>query len=209
MIEVFDCLQGSEEWHQCRLGIPTASEFKSVMAKGEGKMRRTYMMKLLGERFTGEPAENYTNDHMMRGKTMEDDARRAYAFEYEVQLTPVGFIRNGGKGCSPDSLIGSNGLVEIKTKLPHLQMEVMIQGELPSEHRAQVQGALWVCEREFCDFVSYWPRLGPHVIRVKRDEAYIKNLAGEVARFNDELEMLTAMLITKGHKPVFHGAVQA
>jgi hypothetical protein len=207
MLEIFDCLQGSEEWHQCRLGIPTASEFKSVLAKGEGKMRRTYMMKLLGERFTGEPADHYVSPDMMRGKTMEDDARRAYAFEHEVKLTQVGFIRNGGKGCSPDSLIGTDGLVEIKTKLPHLQMEVMIAGELPSEHRAQVQGALWVCEREFCDFVSYWPRLGPHVIRVKRDEAYIKNLAGEVDRFNDELEMLTAMLITKGHKPVFHGAM--
>lgn len=209
MIEVFDCEQGSEEWHKCRLGIPTASEFKSVLAKGEGKTRRTYLMKLLGERFTGEPADHYTDHHMERGKLMEDEARAAYAFMHDAEVTRIGFIRNAGRGCSPDGLIGKDGMTEIKTKLPHLQLEALFAGKLPSEHQAQVQGNLWTAEREWCDFVSYWPKLPLFVVRVYRDEAYIKTLAGEVGRFNDELEMLTAMLVTKGHKPVFHGAVAA
>lgn len=206
MIEIIDCEQGSDEWRRARLGIPTASEFKSVLAKGEGKTRRTYLMKLLGERFTGEPSENYQNAHMERGHVMEAEARSLYAFMQDAEVTPVGFIRNGGKGCSPDGLIGTNGLAEVKTKLAHLQLEAWFAGELPSEHRAQVQGALWVAEREWCDFISYWPKLPLVVVRVYRDEAYIKTLASEVARFNDELEMLTATLVTKGHHPVFHGA---
>lgn len=201
MIEFFECEQGSPEWYRCRLGIPTASEFKSIMAKGEGKMRRTYLMKLLGERFTGEPAENYTNDHMMRGKQMEAAARDLYAITHDAELTPVGFIRNGDKGCSPDSIHGADGLVEIKTKLPHLQLEAVFAGKLPSEHQAQVQGQLWVAEREWCDFVSYWPKLPLFVVRVHRDENYIASIARQVAEFNEELDMLTQMLVRQGHAP--------
>jgi hypothetical protein len=188
MIETFDMEQGSPDWHHCRLGIPTASEFKCVLAKGEGKTRRTYMMKLIGERMTGEPAENYTNGHMERGKAMEDEARRAYCVMQNADPIRIGFVRNGNVGCSPDSLIGTDGLLEIKTKLPHLQLEAIFADKLPPEHQAQVQGQMWVAERAFVDFVSYWPRLPLFVKRVYRDEAYIKTLAAEVTRFCDELD---------------------
>jgi hypothetical protein len=189
MIQTYDCEQGSPDWHHCRLGIPTASEFKSILAKGEGKMRRTYMMKLIGERMTGEPAENYTNGHMERGKAMEDEARRAYCVTQNADPIRIGFVRNGNVGCSPDSLLGTDGLLEIKTKLPHLQLEAIFAGKLPPEHQAQVQGQLWVAERDFVDFVSYWPRLPLFVKRVYRDEAYIKTLAAEVQKFCDELDI--------------------
>lgn len=198
MIEIFNCEQGSEDWFRCRLGIPTSSEFSSVLAKGQGKTRRTYMMKLLGERLTGEPADNYTNGHMERGKIMESEARKLYAFLNDAELTRVGFLRNGSKGCSPDSLIGTDGMVEIKTKLPHLQLEALFADRLPPEHVAQVQGQLWVAEREWCEFVSYWPRLPLFVKRVYRDEEYIKNLAAEVDRFNAELDALTEKLVGQG-----------
>jgi hypothetical protein len=188
MIQTFDCEQGSPDWFHCRLGIPTASEFKSVLAKGEGKTRRTYMMKLIGERMTGEPAENYTNGHIERGKAMEDEARKAYSIIHNADTIRVGFIRNGDVGCSPDSLLDTNGILEIKTKLPHLQLEVIFADKLPPENQPQVQGQLWVTEREYVDFVSYWPKLPLFVKRVYRDEAYIKTLAAEVTRFCDELD---------------------
>lgn len=197
MIDILSCEQGSDEWYRARLGIPTASEFSSVLAKGQGKTRRTYMMKLLGERITGETMDKYQNGHMDRGKEMEDAARRAYSFIHDAELTPVGFIKNGDKGCSPDSLIGTNGMVEIKTKLPHLQAEVLLADKLPSEHRAQVQGQLWVAEREFCDFVSYWPSMPPFIKRVHRDEDYIKEIASEVERFLEELAALETELRQK------------
>lgn len=193
-MEIFDCPQGSEEWFRCRLGIPTASEFKSILAKGEGRMRRTYLMKLLGERLTGEPSDNYTNGHMDRGHELEPDARRLYAFMHDAEPQTVGFIRNGNAGCSPDSLIGNDGLLEIKTKLPHLQLEAILADKLPPEHMAQIQGQLWVSEREWCDFVSYWPKLPLFVTRVFRDDAYIARLRDEVDRFVVELEELTHRL---------------
>lgn len=184
---IVDCEQGTPEWHQARLGIPTASEFATVMAKGEGKTRLTYMRKLAGEILTGEPAESYTNAHMERGKIMEDEARHFYSFTRQVEPVRVGFIRNGDKGCSPDSLIGERGGLEIKTALPHIQIERLIRGELPAEHRAQVQGNIWLSERDWWDFASYWPKLPLFVTRVYRDDEYIAKLAAEVEAFNAEL----------------------
>lgn len=194
MIEVFDCPQGSPEWFKARLGIPTASEFAAVKAKGEGKTRRTYMMKLIGEILTGECMENYSNSHMERGKEMEPDARNLYAFRMDIEPVQVGFVRNGRKGASPDSLIGNDGMCEIKTKLPHLQAEVLLADKLPPEHLAQCQGNLWVAEREWIDFVSYWPRMPLFVKRVYRDEAYIAMLAKEVDQFLMELDTYLAVL---------------
>jgi hypothetical protein len=186
--------QNTEQWATARLGIPTASCFSFVLAKGEGKVRRTYMMKLLGERLTGEPADNYTNGHMARGRLLEEEARNVYALLTDRKPVRVGFIRNNGAygeaGASPDSLIDGNGVLEVKTKLPHLQCEVLLADRLPPEHVVQIQGQLWVAERDWADFVSYWPKLPPFIKRVYRDETHIQTLADEVRRFNDELAEL-------------------
>lgn len=197
-MQVIDCEQGTSEWHQARLGIPTASMFATVMAKGEGKTRATYMYKLAGEIITGEPMEGFTNAHMERGKEMEGDARQTYAFMHDVEPEIIGFIRSGQKGCSPDSIIGANGMLEIKTKLPHLQIEVILRGDLPPEHRAQCQGNLWVAEREWIDFASYWPKMPLFVTRVHRDEEYISRLSAAVDAFNDELAALVAKVQAYG-----------
>lgn len=191
MIELFDCAQGSDEWFRARMGIPTASEFATVMAKGKGggesKTRKTYMLKLAAEILTDEPMEHFSNHHTERGHEMEPEARDLYAFLRDCEPEQVGFIRNGQKGCSPDSLVDANGAVEIKTKLPHLQIECLLNNRVPPEHRAQCQGILWVAEREWIDFASFWPALPLFVVREYRDEDYIKTLASEVDRFNDEL----------------------
>lgn len=186
-LEIFDMEQGTELWLSARLGLPTASRFATVMAKGEGKTRSEYMRKLAGEILTGEPMDSYTNVHMERGRDMEDEARGDYAFIHDAEIVRVGFIRNGQKGASPDSLVGDKGGLEIKTAAAHIQIERLLRGELPPEHKAQVQGNLWVAEREWWDFVSYWPRLPLLKVRVTRDEPYIKTMSVEIDRFNDEL----------------------
>lgn len=192
MMQIIDCEQGTDDWFKARMGIPTASEFSTILAKGKdgGKSvgRATYMMKLAGEILTGEPMEAYSNVHMERGKLLEDEARDGYAFMRDVDPARVGFVRNGNRGCSPDSLIGDNGGLEIKTALPHIQIDRLIKGTLPPEHKAQVQGNIWLCEREWWDFVSYCsPRLPLLIVRVPRDDGYIANLAGAVDQFNAEL----------------------
>ena len=201
MMQVFnDIEQGSGEWFAARAGIPTASRFATVMAKGEGKTRAEYMRKLAGEIITGELAEGFTTPHMERGKLMEDEARETYAFINSVEPYQVGFIRSGDKGASPDSLIGSDGGLEIKTALPHIQIDRLERDRLPPEHKAQVQGNLWISEREWWDFVSYWPRLPMLITRVYRDEPYIKAMSDEIDRFNDEKAALVERIRAYGQE---------
>lgn len=192
MIEIIDCEQNTPEWFAARAGIPTASKFATVMAVGKqgGKSvgRVEYLNKLAGEILTGEPMASYRNEDMERGQEQEGEARDLYAFMNSVEPVRVGFIRNGNKGCSPDSLIGNDGGLEIKSALPHIQIERILRGTLPPEHKAQVQGSLWVCEREWWDFCSYCPKLPPFIVRVHREEDYIKKLANEVELFNTELQ---------------------
>ncbi len=207
MMQVFnDIEQGSVEWFAARAGIPTASRFATVMAKGEGKTRAEYMRKLAGEIITGELAEGFTTPHMERGKLMEDEARETYAFINSVEPYQVGFIRSGDKGASPDSLIGSDGGLEIKTALPHIQIDRLERDRLPPEHKAQVQGNLWISEREWWDFVSYWPRLPMLITRVYRDEPYIKAMSDEIDRFNDEKAALVERIRAYGQEPTKEAA---
>ena len=196
--EIFNCEQGSEAWFELRRGIPTASEFKSILAKGEGKTRRTYMHKLAGEIITGESMEKLTNVHLERGHTMEPEARELYSFLKDCAPTRVGFIKNGKAGCSPDSLIGADGALEIKTALPHILIGLIEKNEFPSEHVAQCQGILWTAELEWIDLLVYWPKIPPFIKRAYRDEKYIKNLETEVDLFNEELSFLVDKILRYG-----------
>src|SRR3990167_6008322 len=204
MIEIFDCEQQSPEWFRARRGIPTASELPSILAVGksgaESKMRQTYMRKLAGEILTGEPTDSYANTHMDRGKEMEAEARDFYAFIQDAESQRVGFVRNGNVGCSPDSLIDKEGLLEIKTALPHILIDKLLRDEFPPEHKAQCQGQLWVTEREWVDIAIYWPKLPLFVKRAVRDDGYIANLAGAVKAFNDELAALVEQVRRYGRE---------
>lgn len=189
-LEIFNFDQNSPEWFEARRGVVTASRFSDVLAKGQGITRRKYLLTLAGEAITGEVAESYSNAHMERGHAMEADARNLYSLMHDVEPELVGFMRCGRIGASPDSLVGLDGLLEIKTKLPHLLLDVLDKGKLPSEHVAQVQGQLFVSGRQWCDFVAYWPKLPLFHVRVERDEAYISNLSQAVDAFVGELDQI-------------------
>jgi hypothetical protein len=203
VIEIIDCAQGSPQWLQARAGVPTASRFAALL-NGRGsdsKMRHDYLLRLAGEIVTGELAETYSNGHMARGRAMEQEATDLYAFICDQDPRPVGFIRNGRKGCSPDGLVGGSGLLEVKTKLPHLAIECLIQGGFPPEHQAQCQGELWIAEREWIDLVIYWPKLPLFVLRAFRDEAYITKLGEAVERANEEVDAIVTYLRKLGAEP--------
>jgi hypothetical protein len=194
-VQVVACEQGTPEWFAARMGIPTASEFATVMAKGKdgGRSitRDKYMRQLAGEILTEEPApEGYSNGFMERGKLLEDTARSLFAYLHDVEPETVGFIRNGKKGASPDSLIGSIAGLEIKTAIPAVQIERLQQNRVPPEYVAQVQGSLWVSERDHWWFMSYCPKLPPLIVKATRDELYIKRLSDAVDAFNEELDNL-------------------
>lgn len=200
-LRIIDCEQNSTAWHAARAGLPTASNFGKVLAKGrtagaKSETRESYLHELVAERISGEVEEGYSNAAMERGHALEDEARELYAFQQDVVPVRVGFGRRDDLRCgaSPDALIDTNGGLEVKTRYRRLQIAVLARGEVPSEHVPQVQGNLLVFCREWWDFVSYARGLPLFVKRVYRDEKYIANLTVELARFNDELDELEARI---------------
>lgn len=194
-------LQGSEGWFLERAGRATASEFSSVLAKGQGKTRAAYLRRIVTERLTGKPAETFSNAHTTRGTLQEPLARLAYEAHTGEPVEEVGFIKHAEimAGCSPDGLIGSAGGGEFKCVIPTVQLETILGAEYPSEHRAQVQGNLWITGRQWWDFVSYSPDMPEHlrlyVYRVLRDETYIALLDKEVRAFLVEVDKLCDRLL--------------
>lgn len=192
--------QGTDEWFEMRLGVITASRFKDVLAKGKGITRTNYMMELAAERITSEKAEGFTNQYMEWGTQTEPQAIAMYEFDNAVQVDRITFVKHDiiTAGYSPDGFVNGDGLIEVKCPKTTTQIETFLSGEMPSGHKPQVQGGLWISEREWCDFISFDPRIKTQssyfCIRVYRDEDYIKNLELEVKRFEDELNELVSKL---------------
>lgn len=189
-----DIDQGSQEWLNLRLGIVTCSELDCLLVNGKGQAgfgagAFSYMDQLIGERITGEAADPFQgNRHTERGHELEGKARELYVARTGAELEQVAIILNQGIGYSPDALVGSEGLDEIKTKLPKFQVSVILAGEVPKEHIAQCQGGLWVSDREWIDFISYWPGMPLFIKRMYRDEAVIRTIAERVRVFYELLE---------------------
>lgn len=196
---LYDVEQRSAEWFAARRGIPTASEFHSVIANGKGgapsKTRASYMRKLAAELVTEDVAESYSSADMDRGRTMEPAALDWYAFTRGVELQRVGFARRGNKGCSPDALVGDDGMVQIKTMRPDLLIELLEVLEhnpsyVPPEHKPQCQGELLVMGRQWTDLVIFWPKMPTPVLRVRRDDEYCAWLDQEVDVFEMQVRKL-------------------
>ncbi len=191
---ITDIEQGSDAWLAARLGIVTCSELSKLLVNGKGVAgfgadALSYMDTLIGERITEEAAElPFTTRSTERGHILEEKARELYVARQGGDMHQAAIILNHGVGYSPDFLVGKAGLGEIKTKLPKFQVGVLLAGEIPKEHVAQCQGGLWVSEREWIDFISYWPGMPMFIKRAYRDEAYISHVASRVRDFYEILE---------------------
>lgn len=195
--------QGSEAWAEIRLGKVTASKLADVMTKGRGtapsKTRRSYMMQLAAEILTGVPVDNFKSSAMQWGNDCEPQARAMYELESGNDVQEVAFVDcEDGFGVSPDGLISDDGLVEIKCPNTTTQLERYLAGEFPKAYKAQVQGQLLATGRQWCDFVSFDPRINGAAqyfcIRVERDEEYLKELEQEINKFIEELNELLEQL---------------
>jgi predicted phage-related endonuclease len=154
------------------------------------------MYKLAGEIISGQMQENFTTPAMERGHIMEVEARNLYEFETGNQVEQVGFILNNGIGCSPDGLIGDDGMIEIKSKAPHILIDVLLKDGMPPEHVAQVQGQMMVSERSWCDFVAYYKGMPIFIKRIYRDDEYIAGLNDKLSIFNEELKDLVSEVLS-------------
>lgn len=189
-MKIYDFEQRSEEWFAIRCGKPTASSFdKIVTAKGEpSKQSQKYLYKTAGEHIAGIAEETYQSAAMLRGIELEEEARNLYEMITGREITQVGFCVEDGCGCSPDGLVGDDGMIEIKCPIISTHVGYLLDNKLPTDYIQQVQGQLLVTGRKWCDFVSHYPGLKPLIIRVERDEKFIGLLSIELKLFTDNLK---------------------
>ena len=128
------------------------------------------------------------SDWMARGSELEAEAVAAYEFEKDAETVPVGFVTtdDGRVGCSPDRLVGADGLLEIKCPSAIAHVGNLLAA--PDQYAVQVQGQLWVAEREYCDLLSYCPGLPRAMFRIYRDDAFISKMAAVIAEFCDRID---------------------
>lgn len=167
------------------------AEWLKVNKCSKSKQAEKYLWQLAGERITGKPKATYTNGAMQNGQVVEDEARSFYELVTAVEVRRVGICysdENKKFSCSPDSLVGEEGGLEIKC--PEIQTHVgyLLKGNLLADYFQQVQGSLFVTGRKWWDLISYFPGLKPVLIRVQRDEVFIKNLETYLNSFCRELE---------------------
>ena len=190
--------QGSPEWFAERLGKVTASRIADVVAKtrtGYGATRANYMAELITERLTGQTAPAYENDAMRWGSEQEGPARSTYAFLNDVTVEAAGFVPHpliADCGCSPDGYVGALGLIEIKAPNTATHIETLLTDAVADKYVKQTQWQMACTGRDWCDFMSFDPRLPPSmstwVKRIHRDDAVIGELEAAVRLFLDELE---------------------
>lgn len=183
--------QGSPEWTALRLGIPTASCFAKILTPKEWKLSKSagpYMRELIAEWVLGYSPKDDTTLFMDRGHQLEPEAIAHYEMQKDCDVRRVGFITNdaGTVGCSPDGLIGKDGGLEVKCPGPIAHLGYLLDGDF-SEYRCQIQGGLWIADREWWDFESYHPNLPPLIERVYRNDVMIQALSSAVAEFTEKL----------------------
>jgi len=215
MTDLIEFEQGDDAWFAIKCGKFSGTRFADVLAKSKPskanpeprslKAREDLIWTLATERIQGYMPQGLTSYALRWGSENEPRAREAYELATGAFVTQQGFTlhKTLGEfvGASLDGLVDEDGTIEIKCpKSPEIHMQRFLNG-VPEEYIPQIQGGLWVSDRKWCDFISYDPdtdeRFKLLIIRVYRDEAYIKNLEREVLVAEGEVRELIKKLIAK------------
>lgn len=198
-----DIVQRTPEWFAARLGRLTASKVADMMAttkSGWSASRANYAWELAIERLTGSPTPGFCNSAMQWGIDHEDEARAAYQVHALVTVEQVGFIKHPRlfAGASPDGMIGSDGMLEIKCPNQATHGDTLLNGTIDGKYVKQMQFQLACSGRAWCDFASYDPRFPEPmrlwVQRIHRDDALIAEIEACAEEFLAEVDQTVARL---------------
>jgi putative phage-type endonuclease len=191
--------QGTPEWHQLRLGKVTASRVADILAKtktGPSASRNNYLIELALQRVTKALEESYTNSAMEWGIQTEPQARVAYEVKTNNFVDQVAFIDHptiANFGCSPDGLVGFDGLIEIKCPNSATHWSYIKDNAPPNKYFIQMQAQMAVTGAKWCDFVSFDPRMPERsqllIVNVPRDPEFISSMEEEIQQFLSEVEV--------------------
>jgi putative phage-type endonuclease len=171
-----DLEQGTDEWHDARRGIVTASVVGKLLTPtlkvASNDTSRGLTEALIAERITGWTEDTPMTSDMFRGVFAEPHARDLYSRHY-APATELGFMlreEDGWRlGYSPDGLVGDDGLIEVKAPRAKTHLRTILADEVPAFYMPQLQAGLLVSGRTWIDFVSYVGGMPLYVKRVYRD----------------------------------------
>jgi len=196
-----DVEQGTEAWLKLRCGCITGSKITEVMQEKKGAGYANYLAQLCCERLTGCVTETYKNAYMDRGNEDEPAARDCYSFITGNDVQQVSFIKHPSIECfgvSPDGLIGNDGMVEIKRKIPAIHIDYIFKNRIPPEYVKQMTAQLACSGREWNEFVSYCPELPENmqlfICRMHRDNDAIAEMEKRVIEFDSAVEKMISEL---------------
>ena len=185
--------QGSQEWYEIRYGRLTASDFHIFM--GNSSTRTNLIWKKAAERITNTASDSckYSNYHIERGNEQEPIARDMYEVISGNDVKVTGFIVSDDTvGCSPDGLVGDDGLIEIKCKDTHTHLKAVVKNYIEPTHFTQMQFSMYVTGRKWCDYVLYNENYDNplHIVRVDKDNEYISKIQEQIERANNEIDKI-------------------
>jgi hypothetical protein len=208
-ITVFhDLVQGSDEWFAARCGLLTASEMKLIITPtlkaASNDKERTHLYELLAQRITGYVEPSYISESMLRGQVDEITARELYA-EHYAPVQTVGFVTNDEwgftLGCSPDGLVGDDGMIECKSRAQKYQIRTIADLAVDPDFVIQLQTGLLVIKREWNDHISYSAGLPMLTLRVHPDpviqNAIIETAGAFEQRLAEKMKSYTTHLKSK------------
>lgn len=196
-----DLIQGSEEWHAARCGLLTASEVKLILTPtlkvANNEKTRAHAWELAAQRISDYVEPTYIGEAMLRGHEDEILARALYAKRYN-EVRETGFVTNDEfgftLGCSPDGLVGDDGMIECKSRIQKYQVQTIVEefvdGKIPEEFVLQVQTAMLVCQRKWCDFISYSGGLPMAVIRVEANPEIQEAILAAATGFEERIAQI-------------------
>lgn len=188
-------IQNSEDWFKIRSGKFTASSFGDLFASKSTLTYEKAIFKVAYERLVGETPESFSNEWTDRGHELEPLARDAYEVETFNLVEDAGFFElNDWVGCSPDGLIGADGMIEIKCPAYNTFIWYINSGKLPSTYFYQVHGQMYVTGRQWVDFVAYHPPFKPFIIRVDRDEKVCQEIEAALTEAIDKAKKIIEKL---------------
>ena len=201
-LNIIECSQGSSEWFKARLGFLGASRVADALRQPKRKgveelaSRRNMRLELAIERITGKPTEHFVSIWMESGIETEPLARAAYELRNSIETEQVGFVLHPSiqwAGCSPDGLVGADGLVEFKCPKLTTHGQYLLDDCVPEEYIPQMMWQMACCPgRQWNDFVSYCPEfpepLNLFEFRLMRDDQLIAEMEAEAVKFLSEVE---------------------
>lgn len=194
-MKIINVEQNTPEWFEARMGIPTASEFDALVTPlwkvRTGAGVDSYLARKLAERWRGEPMPSFEGGGQMeQGKIREGEARPWYEFDSGRTIRTVGFVTtdDGKAGCSPDGMFDDGTGIEIKCPEHPTHVRYLLDGSLPADYRAQVQGSMYVTGANTWTFLSYARGFPPLLLTIQSDPIAQEAIAEAVTAFNERLD---------------------